>query len=492
MTDFPFDSVLVVNRGEIAARVLRTVRHLGLRALLVAHRLDDGAPALALADEVRWIDGPTPVAAFLDIEQILAAAREMRAGAIHPGYGFLSENARFAEAVKQAGMVFVGPRPATIELMGDKVRARRFVEEHGFPVAPSAIEDDEPTTFAERARRLGAPLLVKPSAGGGGKGMRIVRDLETLDEDLDRARSEGQRYFGDGRLFVERYIERPRHIEVQVLGDASGQVVHLFERECSLQRRFQKVVEEAPSPALSDDLRTRICEAAAGIAAAAGYVNAGTVEFIYGESGEFYFLEMNTRLQVEHPVTEAITGLDLVAEQLRIAAGQPLRLSQAQITRRGHAIELRIYAEDPERGFTPTTGPVLRLIAPPGARFDAGVSEGMRITAAFDPMIGKLVAHAESRTGALAAADEALSQLVLLGLKTNIDFLRRLLADPDVAAGRMHTGLIAEKSELTEAAPIAPDVLARLLTQVAEQVPDLRREAADTPALHAAMGAWRN
>ncbi|ARS26047.1 acetyl-CoA carboxylase biotin carboxylase subunit [Sphingomonas sp. KC8] len=491
MTAFPFDSVMVANRGEIAARVLRTVKALGLRALLVAHRIDEGAPALMLADDVRWIDGPTPVAAFLDSQQIIAAAKDMGVGAIHPGYGFLSENADFARAVADAGMIFVGPTPAAIELMGDKVRARNFVAERGFPVAPSAIEDDDPATFVARARAVGAPLLIKPSAGGGGKGMRIVRDLATLDDEIVRARSEGQRYFGDGRLFVERYVERPRHIEVQVLGDAQGHVVHLFERECSLQRRFQKIVEEAPSPVLDDAERARICDAAAGIARAAGYVNAGTVEFIYGR-GEFYFLEMNTRLQVEHPVTEAITGLDLVEQQLRIAAGLPLDFAQADVARTGHAIELRICAEDAGRDFAPTTGPVLKLTPPQGARFDVGVSEGGRVSAAFDPMIGKLIVHGTNRADALAKADAALGDLVLLGLKTNIAYLRRLIADPQVAAGDIHTGLIGEKVDIMP--DPAPDdaLLARLITLAAHHVPELVREAAEVPALHAAMGSWRN
>jgi len=492
MSGFGFDAVLVANRGEIAARVLRTVKALGLRALLVAHREDAAAPALAIADDVAWIDGPTPVAAFLDGAQIIAAARALGAGAIHPGYGFLSENADFADAVAAAGMVFVGPQPEVIRLMGDKVRARNFVSQRGFPVAPGAIEDDDPAGFAAAAHALGAPLLIKPSAGGGGKGMRIVRDLGVLDDELARARSEGQRYFGDGRLFVERYVERPRHIEVQVLGDAQGQAVHLFERECSLQRRFQKIVEEAPSAALDEAVRQRICAAAVGIAAAAGYRNAGTVEFIMGEGGEFYFLEMNTRLQVEHPVTEAITGRDLVADQLRIADGQPLGFTQDEVRRTGHAIEMRICAEAADRDFAPTIGPVLRLIAPDSARFDSGIVEGGAVTPAFDPMLAKLIVHGETRVAALAKADAALAGLVVLGVETNIDYLRRLLADPDVAAGRLHTGLIGERADL--AVKPAPEgaTLAALLALAVAHSGEAQREAARIPALHAAMGEWRN
>ncbi len=493
MTGFPFASVLVANRGEIAARILRTVRALGLRGLLIAHEIDGRTPAVELADDVRVLGGDTPVAAFLDIDQILAAAREMGAEAVHPGYGFLSENATFARAVQKAGLVWIGPTPETIELMGDKVRARAFVGERGFPLAPSAVEDDEPATFAQRVRALGTPLLIKPSAGGGGKGMRIVRDLASLDDELARARSEARRYFGDERLFAERYVERPRHIEVQVLGDAHGALVHLFERECSLQRRFQKIIEEAPSPSLTEDQRRDICAAATGIAKACGYQGAGTVEFIHGADG-FYFLEMNTRLQVEHPVTEMITGLDLVAEQLRVAAGQPLSFTQDEVRRDGHAIEARIYAEDPARDFAPTTGPVLRLRPPTGdgVRFDAGVLEGGRVSAAFDPMLAKLIVHGADRTQALERARAALADLVLLGVASNIAYLRRLLADPDVVAGRMHTGLIAEKPELAGDEPPDPATLEALIAAAALSLPEVRGAVDAIPALQAAMGAWRN
>ncbi|MDB5577820.1 MAG: Methylcrotonyl-CoA carboxylase subunit [Bradyrhizobium sp.] len=493
MSGFPFDSVLVANRGEIAARVLRSVKAAGLRGLLVAHAVDGATPAMALADDVRMIDGTTPVVAFLDGTQIIAMAREMGAGAIHPGYGFLSENAGFARAVEAAGMVWIGPTPGSIELMGDKIRARRFVADGGFPVAPSAIEDDDPASFAERARAAGAPLLIKPSAGGGGKGMRIVRDIALLDAEIATARSEGQRYFGDGRLYAERYIERPRHIEVQVLGDAHGNVVHLFERDCSLQRRFQKVVEEAPAPDLSPEERDAICAAAAGIARRAGYRGAGTVEFIRG-GGAFYFLEMNTRLQVEHPVTEMITGIDLVTQQLRIAAGEPLGFTQADVTCTGHAIEARIYAEDSARDFSPTTGPVLKLHAPEGAgiRFDAGIVEGGRVHAAFDPMLAKLIVHAADRGAALAKMRAALRELVLLGLVSNIGYLDRLLGDPAVAAGEVHTGLIGERGELTTEEPLDDAARDAIIAAAALTLPDIALALARVPALHAAIGGWRN
>jgi len=491
-------SVLVANRGEIAARILRSVQGRGLRGLVVFHAVDLGAPAIALADEALEIHGVTPVTAYLDGAQIIARALEAGVDAIHPGYGFLSENAGFARAVAAAGMVFIGPTPDAIELMGDKVTARNFVAARGFPVAPSAIEDDDPASFTERARAVGAPLLIKPAAGGGGKGMRIVRNLDVLAEEIERARSEGKRYFGDGRLYVERYIESPRHIEVQVLGDAHGNVVHVWERECSLQRRFQKIVEESPSPALSAAERLEICEVAAGIARAAKYQGAGTVEFIYGTradgSGEFYFLEMNTRLQVEHPVTEEITGIDLVAEQLRIAAGEELGYGQSEIVARGHAIELRIYAEDASRDFSPTTGKILKLLPPQGerVRVDSGICQGQSVTTAFDPMLAKLIVWGADRAQALVRADAALAQFVVLGCATNIGFLRALIGDADVLRGHMHTGLIGEKPWLTADIALDEAVITRALAAASLSLAPVLEAARAVPAVHAAMGGWRN
>ena len=486
----PFKTVLVANRGEIAVRILRSVQALGLKGLVVHHAADAGSPAVCMADGAIEITG-TPVGAYLDGEQIIAKAVAAGVDAIHPGYGFLSENAGFAARVAEAGMTFVGPPPETIALMGDKVTARNFVEQRGFPVAPSAIEDDDPASFVERARAVGAPLLIKPAAGGGGKGMRIVRDLAMLDEEIARARSEGERYFGDGRLFVERYVERPRHIEVQVLGDAHGNVVHLFERECSLQRRFQKIVEESPSPALSVEERARICEVAAGIARAADYRNAGTVEFIYGQ-GEFYFLEMNTRLQVEHPVTEAITGIDLMREQLRIAGGEPLGYGQDAITATGHAIELRLYAEDSARDFSPTTGTILAYRPPAGVRVDSGVAAGSKVTTAFDPMLAKIIVHGADRPEAIAKARAALRDFVLLGCDTNAAFLDRLLADVDVAAGAIHTGLIGEKPLLAANPPLDPATRETLLGLAALALRPVTDAADAILPLHAAIGGWRN
>lgn len=492
--NWPFDTVLIANRGEIAARILRSVQSLGLRGAVVFHAADRKTPAVAAADRAVELHGDTPVAAYLDTDQILAAAHETGAGAIHPGYGFLSENADFARAVDEAGLAFVGPTGEQIELMGDKIRARAFVAENDFPIAPSAIEDESPGDFVERARAVGCPLLIKPAAGGGGKGMRIVREPDALEDEIARARSEGERYFGDGRLYVERYLDNPRHIEVQVLGDSQGNVIHLFERECSVQRRFQKIIEETPSPALDDALRERICETAAGIARQIGYRNAGTVEFIFGGDNEFYFLEMNTRLQVEHPVTEEITDRDLVAEQLRVAAGERLRLAQDDIARHGHAIECRVYAEDAADGFTPTTGPIL-VWRPPtgdGVRVDSGISEGDAVTAAFDPMLAKLIVHGEDREQARLRTEAALRELILLGCKTNADFLRRLIRHPAFVAGDIDTGFLDANPDIAAEPAVDPATRDKLLAAAALMTRPMRDVADTVPQLHAEIGAWTN
>jgi acetyl-CoA/propionyl-CoA carboxylase biotin carboxyl carrier protein len=415
--------ILIANRGEISVRIGRTLKSLGRRSIAVFHAEERDSLAAREADEAVELFGASPVAAYLDAAQIIETALRSGADAIHPGYGFLSENAAFAEQVAAAGLTFIGPPPQAIRLMGDKIGSREFVRAHGFPIAPSAAEADDPSSFHERAAAIGFPLLVKASAGGGGKGMHIVRNAQELPQRLAMARSEAARYFGDGRVYCERYIERPRHIEVQILADAHGNCVHLGERECSIQRRFQKIIEETPSPGLTPALRQRICTAAVGIAKAAGYVNAGTVEFILAPDDEFYFLEMNTRLQVEHPVTEMVTGLDLVGEQLRIAEGAPLAYEQDAIRALGHAIECRICAEDPAVGFLPATGELLVLRPPqgPGIRFDSGLLEGQSITASFDPMLAKLIVHGADRDEAIRRMRAALRQLVMLGITTNTE-----------------------------------------------------------------------
>ncbi|MDD9707926.1 biotin carboxylase N-terminal domain-containing protein [Seohaeicola sp. SP36] len=487
------NKLLVANRGEIAARVVRTARAIGIRTAVLRHAAEIEAPAHLIADEVVMIEGVTPVAAYLDIPQIVAAAKKIGADAVHPGYGFLSENAGFVAALEEAGVTFVGPTSEVIDLMGDKVRARAFVEKRGFPVAPSAIEDDDPTTFVERARTLGYPLLIKPSAGGGGKGMRIVREDSTLKTEIETARREGQRYFGDGRLFVERYIERPRHIEVQVMGDGQGNVVHFWERECSIQRRFQKIIEETPSPALSPEQRLEICETAAGIARAVNYRGAGTVEFIYAQDGAFYFLEMNTRLQVEHPVTEMVTGFDLVAEQLRIAAGEGLSAAQPDIRQTGHSIELRICAEDATADFRPAIGDILLLDEPQGegVRVDSGILDGGKVTTDFDPMLSKLIVHGADRAQAIARARNAVQNYVILGVTTNTGYLDAILAHPDFASGDVSTGFLAEESQALkqDRDAVSTDILA-----AATVLSDARlvKAVESVPEIYRMMGNWRN
>jgi propionyl-CoA carboxylase alpha chain/3-methylcrotonyl-CoA carboxylase alpha subunit/acetyl-CoA/propionyl-CoA carboxylase biotin carboxyl carrier protein len=489
-----FRRVLVANRGEIAVRITRSLRAMGIAAAVVHHAEEAASLAVREADEAYEVTGETPVAAYLDAEQIVGIARRIGAEAIHPGFGFLSENAAFAEAVRAAGLAFIGPSSAAIRLMGDKVGSREFVRKHGFAVAPSAYDEDDPATFVERAAAIGFPLLVKASAGGGGKGMHIVREPAELGERIDAARREATRYFGDGRVYCERYVERPRHIEVQVLGDEHGNLVHLWERECSIQRRFQKIVEEAPAPGLDDALRRRLLEAATGIARAAGYSNAGTIEFILAPDGRFYFLEMNTRLQVEHPVTEMITGLDLVALQVRVAQGERLPIAQDDVQCVGHSIECRICAEDAEADFMPATGAVLALRAPagPGVRFDSGLVAGQKVTAAYDPMLAKLIVHGIDRAQAIARMRAGLRELVLLGVTTNAAYLERLLGHAEFAAGRLHTGFVAEHPEALRSP--APDettlqLVLAAATLTGRTVRDLTRHV---PEPYASIGAWRN
>lgn len=445
------DVVLVANRGEIAIRVARTLHRLGLRSAGVF------TPADAASAHVDALDVAIEIPSYLDAAAVVEAARRAGADAVHPGYGFLSENAAFAEAVRAGGLTWVGPPPAAIELMGDKARAKVLAREAGVPVVPGVegrdLGLDELRAFTAEH---GHPVVIKAVAGGGGKGMRVVRGDAELAPALDAARREAEAAFGDGRVLVERYLERPRHVEVQVLADAHGTVLHVGERECSLQRRHQKVVEEAPSPAVGPDLRERMGEAAAALARACGYVNAGTVEFLLAGE-EFFFLEMNTRLQVEHPVTELVYGLDLVEQQLRVAAGEPLELAQEALVPHGHAIEARLYAEDPAAGFLPASGTVLRYREPAGARLDSGVRAGSVVGTDYDPMLGKLIVHGPDRAAALRGLDRALGELELLGVATNAAFTRALLARNDVRAGALDTGLLERVLADLDATP--PDDL---------------------------------
>ncbi|MGW7405845.1 acetyl/propionyl/methylcrotonyl-CoA carboxylase subunit alpha [Streptomyces sp. NPDC054833] len=442
-----FDTVLVANRGEIAVRVIRTLRSLGVRSVAVFSDADADARHVREADTAVRI-GPAPAAeSYLSVERLLTAAARTGAQAVHPGYGFLAENAEFARACAEAGLVFIGPPADAISLMGDKIRAKETVRAAGVPVVPgssgSGLSDAQ---LADAAREIGVPVLLKPSAGGGGKGMRLVRELSVLEEEIAAARRGARASFGDDTLLVERWVDRPRHIEIQVLADGHGNVVHLGERECSLQRRHQKIIEEAPSVLLDEETRAGMGEAAVQAARSCGYRGAGTVEFIVpgGDPSSYYFMEMNTRLQVEHPVTELITGLDLVEWQLRVAAGERLPFAQEDVRLTGHAVEARICAEDPARGFLPSGGTVLRLREPQGdgLRTDSGLSEGTEVGSLYDPMLSKVIAYGPDRETALRRLRAALAETVTLGVQTNAAFLRRLLAHPAVVAGELDTGLV--------------------------------------------------
>jgi acetyl-CoA/propionyl-CoA carboxylase biotin carboxyl carrier protein len=445
-----FSTVLVANRGEIAIRVFRTLADLGIRSVAVFTAAD--VAHVADADEAVQVDS------YLSIEDIVAAATETGAQAVHPGYGFLAENAAFARACAAAGLVFIGPPPEAIEAMGDKIRAKQTVSAAGVPVVPGRNElgmsDDD---LVAAAAEVGYPVLVKPSAGGGGKGMRRVEDPVDLPAALESARREARGAFGDDTLLIERFVANPRHIEIQVLADAHGTVIHLGERECSLQRRHQKIIEEAPSPLLDARMRERMGASAAEAARSVGYTGAGTVEFIVSTDrpDEFFFMEMNTRLQVEHPVTELVTGVDLVAQQIRVAAGLPL---DVEVAFTGHAVEARVYAEDPAHGFLPTGGRVLDVVTPAGVRVDSALRKGTVVGSSYDPMLAKVIAWGPDRESALRRLHAALGETAVLGLGTNVAFLRALLSDVDVVAGRLDTGLVERKLDALTTAEV-PDVV---------------------------------
>ncbi len=447
-----FDTVLVANRGEIAVRVIRTLREQGVRSVAVFSDADADARHVREADTAVRIGPPAASESYLNVAALLEAARRTGAQAVHPGYGFLAENAEFAQACADAGLVFIGPPASAIALMGDKIRAKETVAAYGVPVVPgssgSGLTDAQ---LEEAAREIGTPVLLKPSAGGGGKGMRLVRDAAVLADEIAAARREARASFGDDTLLVERWIDRPRHIEIQVLADAHGNVIHLGERECSLQRRHQKIIEEAPSVLLDAETRAAMGEAAVQAARSCGYVGAGTVEFIVpgNAPASYYFMEMNTRLQVEHPVTELVTGLDLVEWQLRVASGERLPYAQEDITLTGWAIEARVCAEDPSRGFLPSGGTVLALREPQGGgvRTDSGLSEGVPVGSLYDPMLSKVIAYGPDRATALRKLRAALADTVILGVPTNAGFLRRLLAHPDVVSGDLDTGLVEREAE---------------------------------------------
>ena len=465
----PIRRLLIANRGEIAVRIARAAREAGIAALGVYSDADARAYHLEFMDASARL-GPAPASeSYLDVAHVLDAARALDADAIHPGYGFLAERAPFAQAVVDAGLVFVGPPPAAIAAMGDKAEAKRRARAHEVPVVPGYDgEDQAPERLAREARTIGTPLIIKARAGGGGRGMRVVDDLAQFSEALEAAQREALAAFGDASVLLEKYVTRPRHIEFQILADAHGTTLHFGERECSIQRRHQKIVEEAPSTALSPELRARMGTAAVRAAQSAGYVNAGTVEFLLDETDAFYFLEMNARLQVEHPVTELVYGVDLVRMQLEIASGAPLRLTQDQIVPRGWAIEVRINAEDPARDYLPASGTIARWDAPagPGLRLDAGVRAGSEVSIYYDSLLAKLIAYGPDRAAAIARLGGGLAAFAIAGVATNLELLARIAAEPNFRAGSTTTAYLAEHPDLAHAAPLSDEDLVQAVAAI--------------------------
>ena len=494
-------TLLIANRGEIAVRIIRAARELGIRAVAVYSEPDRLAPHVLRADAA-YLIGPAPSSeSYLRVDRILEAARAAGADAIHPGYGFLAERAHFAQAVVDAGLTFVGPTAATITAMGDKTAARRRMREAGVPIVPGLVAPVEDADAAlAAAGDIGYPVLLKAAAGGGGKGMRAVSSAAELPGAFEAARREASSAFGDGSVYLERYLGSPRHVEIQVLGDAHGHVIHLGERECSIQRRHQKLVEEAPSPVLTAEQRSAMGAAAVRAAHAVDYVGAGTVEFLY-QDGDFFFLEMNTRVQVEHPVTELVTGLDIVEWQLRVASGEALPLTQEEVRLSGHAIECRITSEDPYRGFLPSTGTVTHLEVPsgPGVRWDGGIQTGFEVSLHYDPLLGKLIVHAPTRDAAIARMARALDELVVVGLDTSAPFHRRVMAEEDFRAGRLSIRYLEEHADLVDGEHDEDGLRAAAVAAALLEEEDLRRHrsprigAADGAGngAHGAMSAWR-
>lgn len=471
----PIRKILIANRGEIALRIMRTSKEMGIQTVAVYSDADELATFARYADEAHRIGPPPSSQSYLVASEIIRVALETQTDAIHPGYGFLSENAEFADAVRQAGLIFVGPEAEAIRTMGSKLAAKETVKPFGVPLVPGT---EQPTASAaeaiEIAKEIGFPLLIKASAGGGGKGMRVVHAAGEMAEAFDRAVSEAQNAFGDGSVFIERFVTSPRHIEIQILADQHGQVVHLFERECSIQRRHQKVVEEAPSSVLTAELREAMGKSAIGVAKSCNYVGAGTVEFLLDDQNRFYFLEMNTRLQVEHPVTECITNVDLVREQIRIAEGHRLSMTQEELSIRGHAIEIRVYAEDARNGFLPATGTLNRYSIPtgPGIRVDDGVEEGQEVPIFYDPMLAKLVVHAHNREAAIDRCIRAIDAYEISGVETTLDFGRFAIDHPAFRSGKFDTHFVEEhfKPELLDRKPNVSDIeLAALAVGLVER-----------------------
>ncbi|MBC8083835.1 MAG: acetyl-CoA carboxylase biotin carboxylase subunit [Hymenobacter sp.] len=489
--------LLVANRGEIALRVLRSAREMGIRTVAIYSEADRNAPHVRYADEAVCVGPPASTASYLRGDKILAVCRQLGVDAIHPGYGFLSENAGFARSVQEAGLIFVGPSPEAMELMGSKLAAKAAVAQYGIPMVPGTEEAITDVEAAKRvARAVGFPILIKASAGGGGKGMRIVNAEGEFEEQMQLAVSEATSAFGDGAVFIEKYIASPRHIEIQVLGDEHGHLVHLFERECSIQRRHQKVIEEAPSAVLTPELRALMGQCAVDVARACAYTGAGTVEFLLDEHQNFYFLEMNTRLQVEHPVTEQITGLDLVKEQLKIAQGEPLSFAQEDLAITGHALELRVYAEDPQNNFLPDIGTLTTYVRPqgPGVRVDDGFEQGMDIPIYYDPMIAKLVVHGATRAEAITRMLRAIDEFQITGIETTLAFGRYVLQHPAFVSGHFDTNFIRDhfSADALQPAALEEDTAKLAAVLVAMLLTDKQPVIAASSGAPAATGsAWK-
>ena len=437
--------ILVANRGEIAVRIIKACQEMNIKTVAIYTNVDSDAPHVHLADETINLGDPTPIESYLNISKIIKIAQETNAEAIHPGYGFLAENPDFAKSCIDVGIIFIGPKPNVIALMGDKIEAKKTMQKAGVPVIPGYNgEKQDAQTLIKEGKKIGFPLLVKAAAGGGGKGMRIVHSQDKLEESIESAKRESKSAFGDDTVFLEKYLDKPRHIEFQILSDEHGNTIHLFERECSIQRRHQKIIEETPSPVMNPDLREKMGLSAVSAAKTVGYTNAGTVEFMLDGNLNFYFMEMNTRLQVEHPITELTTGIDLVKWQIRIASGKELTLKQNDLFQRGHAIECRIYAEDPSNGFLPSVGTLEKVEVPtgPNIRDDSGIHTGMKITPYYDPMLAKLVAYSENRHECINKMIWALSRYVILGVTTNVPFLKKVLEHEEFKKGNITTHFI--------------------------------------------------
>jgi len=486
-----FKKILIANRGEIAVRIIRTCREMGISTVAVYSDADRGALHVLEADEAVRLGDSEPASSYLDIDKIVSAAREKGAEAIHPGYGFLAENPKFAATCRETGLVFIGPPANVIEDLGDKTIARQIMMDSGIPVIPGmTLPEADPDILAREAEAIGYPVLIKAASGGGGKGMRVVTSPDDIKSACESASSEAAAAFGNGAIYIEKFLARPRHVEFQILADSLGNCIHLLERECSIQRRHQKIIEETPSPAMTRNLRKEMGAAAVAVAKAAGYVNAGTVEFLLDQDRKFYFLEVNTRLQVEHPITEMITGIDLVRLQIEIAAGNPLSMSQEEIQGRGHAIECRIYAEDPENDFLPSPGKILFLQEPigPGIRNDCGVYTGFQVPVEYDPILSKLIVYAENRDLAMRRMIRALENYVILGVKTPVPFLMDVIKSQEFQAGETFTDFIP--AHFQDWQPAAGDVDIARIAFIVDDLTSKRNKKTPDPTASGSSSPW--